>query len=127
MDEAIKGRTSFVIAHRLKTILNADRIIVLRDGEVIEEGNHHELVEQDGFYAELYKINLFLNKSKRSKNESFSFASFSMLNRKEKCQWKNEEYTAITAHVFVAKYFICTECIQRESMDKIGTAFLVVG
>ena len=55
MDEAIKGRTSFVIAHRLKTILNADRIIVLRDGEVIEEGNHHELVEQDGFYAELYK------------------------------------------------------------------------
>ena len=55
MDEAIKGRTSFVIAHRLKTILNADRIIVLRDGEVIEEGNYHELVEQDGFYAELYK------------------------------------------------------------------------
>ncbi|MGC3639796.1 ABC transporter ATP-binding protein, partial [Enterococcus faecalis] len=42
MDEAIKGRTSFVFAHRLKTILNADRIIVFRDGEVIEEGNHHE-------------------------------------------------------------------------------------
>jgi len=55
MDEAIKGRTSFVIAHRLKTILNADRIIVLRNGEVIEEGNHHELVAQNGFYAELYK------------------------------------------------------------------------
>lgn len=54
MDEAIKGRTSFVIAHRLKTILNADRIVVLRNGEVIEEGNHHELVKQDGFYAELY-------------------------------------------------------------------------
>ena len=54
MDEAIKGRTSFVIAHRLKTILNADRIVVLKDGEVIEEGNHHQLVVADGFYAELY-------------------------------------------------------------------------
>ena len=54
MDEAIKGRTSFVIAHRLKTILNADRIVVLRDGEVIEEGSHHELLAENGFYAELY-------------------------------------------------------------------------
>lgn len=54
MDEAIKGRTSFVIAHRLKTILNADRIVVLKDGQVIEEGNHHALLAQDGFYAELY-------------------------------------------------------------------------
>ncbi|KAF1296692.1 multidrug ABC transporter permease [Enterococcus sp. JM4C] len=54
MDEAIKGRTSFVIAHRLKTILNADRIVVLRDGQVIEEGSHHELLKEDGFYAELY-------------------------------------------------------------------------
>ncbi|OJG85812.1 ABC transporter ATP-binding/permease [Enterococcus silesiacus] len=54
MDEAIKGRTSFVIAHRLKTILNADRIVVLRNGEVIEEGSHHELLEQAGFYSELY-------------------------------------------------------------------------
>ena len=54
MDEAIKGRTSFVIAHRLKTILNADRIVVLRDGKVIEEGNHHQLLAEDGFYAELY-------------------------------------------------------------------------
>ncbi|MQW23716.1 ABC transporter ATP-binding protein [Lactococcus sp. dk322] len=54
MEAAIAGRTSFVIAHRLKTILNADKIVVLKDGEVIEEGTHHELVEQDGFYAELY-------------------------------------------------------------------------
>lgn len=54
MDEAIRGRTSFVIAHRLKTILNADRIVVLRNGEVIEEGNHHELLKQHGFYSELY-------------------------------------------------------------------------
>ncbi|MFD1318721.1 ABC transporter ATP-binding protein [Loigolactobacillus zhaoyuanensis] len=54
MEAAIAGRTSFVIAHRLKTILNADKIVVLKDGQVIEEGTHHELVAQNGFYAELY-------------------------------------------------------------------------
>lgn len=54
MEAAVAGRTSFVIAHRLKTILNADLILVLKDGEIIEKGNHHELVEQNGFYAELY-------------------------------------------------------------------------
>ena len=54
MEAAIAGRTSFVIAHRLKTILNADKIVVLKDGGVIEEGNHHELVAQGGFYSELY-------------------------------------------------------------------------
>lgn len=54
MEAAIAGRTSFVIAHRLKTILNADKIVVLKDGQVIEEGTHHQLVEQGGFYAELY-------------------------------------------------------------------------
>ena len=54
MEVAIANRTSFVIAHRLKTILNADKIIVLKDGEVIEEGTHHELVAQKGFYSELY-------------------------------------------------------------------------
>ncbi|WP_413476628.1 ABC transporter ATP-binding protein [Latilactobacillus fuchuensis] len=54
MDNVIQGRTSFVIAHRLKTILNADRIIVLKDGKIIEEGSHQELLEQEGFYAELY-------------------------------------------------------------------------
>lgn len=54
MEVIVAGRTSFVIAHRLKTILNADEIIVLKDGKVIEQGNHHELLRQKGFYAELY-------------------------------------------------------------------------
>ena len=54
MEAIVAGRTSFVIAHRLKTILNADQIIVLKNGQVIEQGNHHELLKLGGFYAELY-------------------------------------------------------------------------
>jgi len=54
MEAVVIGRTSFVIAHRLKTILNADQIIVLKDGEVIEQGNHHQLLKLGGFYSELY-------------------------------------------------------------------------
>ena len=54
MDELTKGRTSFVIAHRLSTIKNADLILVMRDGDVIESGTHEQLMEQGGFYAELY-------------------------------------------------------------------------
>ncbi|WP_436704400.1 ABC transporter ATP-binding protein [Lactiplantibacillus plantarum] len=55
MDNVIQGRTSFVIAHRLKTILNADKIVVLKDGQIIEQGNHHDLLAANGFYAELYR------------------------------------------------------------------------
>lgn len=54
MDNVVKNRTSFVIAHRLKTILNADLILVLKDGEIIQHGNHKELVNQEGLYQELY-------------------------------------------------------------------------
>ena len=54
MDDLTKGRTSFVIAHRLSTIKNADLILVMRDGDVIESGTHEQLMEQNGFYAELY-------------------------------------------------------------------------
>lgn len=54
MDKLMEGRTSFVIAHRLSTIKNADLILVLKDGDVIESGNHEELMKKNGFYASLY-------------------------------------------------------------------------
>lgn len=55
MDRVIQGRTSFVIAHRLKTILNADKIVVLKSGQIIEQGNHEALLKENGFYAGLYR------------------------------------------------------------------------
>ena len=54
MNNLMKGRTSFVIAHRLSTIKDADLILVMKDGDIIEQGNHKELLEKGGFYAELY-------------------------------------------------------------------------
>ena len=54
MDKLMEGRTSFVIAHRLSTIRNADLILVMRDGNIIEQGNHNQLMDQKGFYADLY-------------------------------------------------------------------------
>ena len=54
MDQLTSGRTSFVIAHRLSTIKNADLILVMKDGDIIESGNHEELLAKGGFYAELY-------------------------------------------------------------------------
>ncbi|MGN0137795.1 MAG: ATP-binding cassette domain-containing protein, partial [Candidatus Methanomethylophilaceae archaeon] len=54
MDRLTEGRTSFVIAHRLSTIRNSDLILVMRDGNIVEQGTHDELLEKGGFYADLY-------------------------------------------------------------------------
>lgn len=54
MDTLMEGRTSFIIAHRLSTIRDADLILVMRDGDIVEQGSHEELLKQNGFYAELY-------------------------------------------------------------------------
>ena len=54
MDNLMRGRTSFVIAHRLSTIRNADLILVMKDGDIVEQGNHEELLAKNGFYANLY-------------------------------------------------------------------------
>ncbi len=54
MNNLMKGRTSFVIAHRLSTIKDADVILVMKDGDIVEQGTHEELLQKDGFYASLY-------------------------------------------------------------------------
>lgn len=54
MDKLMEGRTSFIIAHRLSTIRNADLILVMKDGDIVEQGNHNELLKKNGFYATLY-------------------------------------------------------------------------
>jgi ATP-binding cassette subfamily B protein len=54
LEKLTSGRTSFVIAHRLSTIRNSDLILVMRDGQIVESGNHNELLKLNGFYAELY-------------------------------------------------------------------------
>ena len=54
-EELMKGRTSFIVAHRLSTVRNADRILVMKDGKIIESGRHEELLEQNGFYKQLYE------------------------------------------------------------------------
>lgn len=54
MNNLMKGRTSFVIAHRLSTIKEADLILVMKDGDIVEQGTHEELLRKNGFYATLY-------------------------------------------------------------------------
>ena len=50
----MKGRTSFIVAHRLSTIQNADRILVMKEGKIVEQGKHQDLLSQKGFYYQLY-------------------------------------------------------------------------
>ena len=54
-DTMMQGRTSFIVAHRLSTIQGADRILVMKDGHIIEQGRHEELLQKQGFYAKLYE------------------------------------------------------------------------
>ncbi|MEG0137339.1 MAG: ABC transporter ATP-binding protein, partial [Cetobacterium sp.] len=54
MENLMKGRTSFIIAHRLSTIKDADLILVMKDGDIVEQGSHEELLKDGGFYASLY-------------------------------------------------------------------------
>ena len=56
MSTLMSGRTSIVIAHRLATILNVDKILVIREGEIIESGRHEDLVAADGYYSKLFKL-----------------------------------------------------------------------
>ena len=60
MDKLTEGRTSFIIAHRLSTIKNADLILVMQEGNIIEQGNHEELMKQKGFYEKLYNSQFVL-------------------------------------------------------------------
>ena len=58
LDKLVQGRTAIIIAHRLSTLRNADRILVLRDGRVAEQGHHSELVEGEGVYADLWRVQI---------------------------------------------------------------------
>lgn len=58
LERLLEGRTAIIIAHRLSTIRNVDRILVLKQGEIVESGSHEQLVERDGLYASLYKLEM---------------------------------------------------------------------
>jgi ATP-binding cassette subfamily B protein len=68
LNKVLKGRTAIVIAHRLSTIRNADRIIVMDQGQVVEEGNHKELLAKDGIYSKLYRMNFAVKNSELTEN-----------------------------------------------------------
>ena len=65
-DKMMKDKTSFIVAHRLSTIQKADKIIAMKDGHIIEQGTHHELLKQKGFYYHLYYSQFDLNETEKS-------------------------------------------------------------
>ena len=67
----MEGRTSFVIAHRLSTIRDADLILVMKDGDIIEQGKHEELLAKNGFYAELYNSQFVDATASKRRNEKW--------------------------------------------------------
>jgi subfamily B ATP-binding cassette protein MsbA len=69
MNRAMAGRTSFVIAHRLSTVRNADRILVLSEGEIVQQGSHETLLRQKGLYAYLYSLQFETNERQRPDKE----------------------------------------------------------
>ena len=74
MKHLMKGRTSFVIAHRLSTIQEADKILVLKDGQIIEQGNHESLLAAKGFYYDFIKVNFLVKTEKIARINSHSFS-----------------------------------------------------
>jgi ATP-binding cassette, subfamily B, multidrug efflux pump len=78
MDSLMKNRTSFVIAHRLSTIRDADLILVMKDGDIVEQGNHQELLDRGGFYAELHNSQFELAQQPLIGQSSKQFAMFGL-------------------------------------------------
>ena len=78
MKRLMKGRTSFVIAHRLSTIQEADKILVLKDGQIIEQGNHESLLATKGFYYDLYQSQFSNKTAKITKKISAHFLKLSV-------------------------------------------------
>ena len=68
LGKALEGRTALVIAHRLSTVRNADRVIVMHEGEIVEEGNHLQLLQTGGVYSKLYRMNFGENGASETAN-----------------------------------------------------------